>query len=118
LITTASIAVIGFVLGVYYTYRRKRDRTGSVPASRLQKEALSEMGFFVDEAKSGQAARLSVEPPDHIGPKRIEPIAPALLSSAALWHCVLLGRNIGLSHSGFRDRRRPGACCPRPLMHD
>jgi hypothetical protein len=36
--TTAPIAVIGLVLGAYYTFKRIRARTGIVPASRLQKE--------------------------------------------------------------------------------
>jgi hypothetical protein len=173
LIATVSIAVIGCLLGVYYTYRRNRDRTGTVPASRLQKElglyaenwgpvaldpaqvsadlrnlipyaqkwgigdasirndlidkataaekqefhdalyesdarvtewlnsfpageltdeaeafmhmqeALAEMGFFLDEEKSGQAAQPYPEPPNHIGPKRIEPIPAALFEKLA-----------------------------------
>ena len=79
LITTASIAVIAFLLGVYFTYRRNRDRTGIVPASRLDvEEALSAVGNFLDEEKRGQSARPPIDPPDHIGPKRIEPIARAL----------------------------------------
>jgi hypothetical protein len=42
-------------------------------------EALAEMGYFLDEEKSGQPPLPAVEPPRHIGAKKVEPMPPALL---------------------------------------
>lgn len=48
-------------------------------AFMYMQEALAEMGYFLDDEKSGQPPLPPIEPPRHIGEKKIGPIPAALL---------------------------------------
>src|SRR5215210_3638311 len=59
LVTSASIAVIAGGLGAYFAFRRARQRTGIMPASRLQKE----LGLYA-ENRSDRRLDPALVPPD------------------------------------------------------
>ena len=72
---------------LYDAHDRVTEWLSSIPSGEMSdeadafvhmQEALDEMGYFLDDEKSGQLTRPSVESPRHIGEKKVGPI-PAVL---------------------------------------